>query len=164
MGPWKNNKVLLLDPDAAIQMLYRDELGEEGYEVIPVTETAQAIQSIEAQKPGLMVMEAGLYGRNGIRLLQDIRSAYPELPVILCTADPSFKMEPTALIADDVILKGMSVSELKQSVKNLLEFKTLVRSNRHDYPTKYVTAQPEPGRPTGNQTHTANSSRSYQEH
>lgn len=132
-GPWKNNKILLLDPDEAIQMLYRDELGEEGYEVIPLTETGQVMQYIEIHQPSLMVMEAGLYGHNGLRLLQDIRNTYPELPVILCTADPSFKKAPTAHAADDVILKGMSVSELKQSVKNLLEFKTLVIAGRSSY-------------------------------
>mgnify|MGYP006301440583 CR=1 FL=1 len=120
---WKDNKILLLDPDEAIQILYQDELREEGYEVIPVDQASHVLQDIQDQQPRLMVMEAGLYGRNGLRLLQDIRSAYPNLPVILCTADPSFKMEPTALLADDVVLKGMSVFKLKQSVKKLLKLK-----------------------------------------
>ncbi|MDZ7700515.1 MAG: response regulator [Deltaproteobacteria bacterium] len=131
----KNNKILLLDPDEAIQLLYRDELSEEGYEVIPVTEAAQIIRYIEAYEPALLVMETGLYGRNGLRLLQDIRRAHPDLPVIVCTADASFKMEPNVQIADDVVLKGMSVLELKESIKNLLSFKSLVSSATASYPT-----------------------------
>lgn len=125
-SPWINNKILLLEPDEVIQMLYRDELAEEGYEVISVSDTGQLMQLIETLQPGLIVMEAGLYGCNGLGLLQEIRKTYPELPVILCTSDPSFRTEPMALAADDVVLKGMTVSELKQSVKNVLGFRSLI--------------------------------------
>jgi len=131
---WHSNTILLLDPDEVIQMLYRDELGGEGYEVIPVDETDQVMRYIETYQPILLVMEAGLYGRNGLRVLHDIRSAYPELPVIVCTADPSFKTEPMTLIADDVVLKGMSVSGLKQSVQNVLAFRNLIKRTA-DYST-----------------------------
>jgi DNA-binding response OmpR family regulator len=133
---WQNNTILLLDPDEAIQMLYRDELNEEGYEVIPVNETARVMKYIETYKPTLLIMETGLYGRNGLRVLQDIRTAHPELPVIVCTADPSFKAEPMTRIADEVVLKGMSTAELNQSIWNVLRFRALVRTEDTGYPLK----------------------------
>lgn len=138
-SPWINNKILLLEPDEVIQMLYRDELAEEGYEVIPVGKPGQVMQLIETLQPGLIVMEAGLYGCNGLGLLQDIRKVYPELPVILCTSDPSFRAEPMALAADDVVLKGMTVSELKQSVKNVLGFRSLINTDG-DSSTREITS------------------------
>ena len=133
---WQENKILLLDPDEAIQMLYREELNEEGYEVIPVNETNQVIKYIETYEPTLLIMEAGLYGRNGLQVLQDIRAAHPELPVIVCTADPSFKTEPITSMADDVVLKGMSMTALKQSVHNILAFKRLIKGTDKTSPNK----------------------------
>ena len=86
-------KILIVDDDESIQMLYADELTEDGYDVITTGDGFGLIEMIETEKPDLVIMDVKLGKYNGLDLLQDIRNAHWDLPVILCTSYPLFKYE-----------------------------------------------------------------------
>ncbi len=111
------NKILIVDDDETIRMLYADELDEEGYDVFTTGDCTRVMAVIEEKRPDLIVMETKLGKYNGLDLLQDIRDKNHELPVILCTAYPAFKYDPKSTAADFYVVKSSSLKELKCRIK-----------------------------------------------
>ena len=115
------NKILIIDSDETIQMLYADELDEEGYNVFTIGDCTEVMAMIREKRPDLIVMETKLGKYNGLDLLQDIRNRNHELPVILCTAYPDSKYDPKSEAADFHVVKSSSLKELKCRIKMVLQ-------------------------------------------
>lgn len=111
------NKILIVDDDETIRMLYADELEEEGYDVFTIGDCTEVMAVIGEKRPDLIVMETILGKYNSLDLLQDIRNEHHELPVILCTAYPAFKYDPKSVAADFYVVKSSSLKELKCRIK-----------------------------------------------
>jgi len=114
-------KILFVDDEEPIRILYSEELAEEGYEVIPCEDVSKLMELIEQRQPDLVVMDIRLGEYDGLDLLQDIRNAHDELPVILCTAYPSFRHDLKAIVANDYVVKGSSLEELKSKIRRTLQ-------------------------------------------
>ena len=110
------NKILIVDDEESIQILYADELTEEGYEVT-TSDGSGLMELIEKQSPDLIVMDVKLGKYDGLDLLQDIRNTYYNLPVILCTAYPVFKDELKSIAADYFVVKSSDLRDLKLKIK-----------------------------------------------
>ena len=115
------NKILIVDDDVPIQILYTDELTEEGYDVITTGDGVGLLGLIEEAQPNLVVLDIRLGETNGLDLLQDIRNTYYELPVILCSAYSAFKYDLKSIAADYFVVKSSDFSELKVKIKMALE-------------------------------------------
>ena len=115
------SKILIVDDDEPIQILYTDELTEEGYDVITTGDGVGLLGLIEEAQPNLVVLDIRLGETNGLDLLQDIRNTYYELPVILCSAYSAFKYDLKSIAADYFVVKSSDFSELKVKIKMALE-------------------------------------------
>ncbi len=115
------NKILIVDDEESIRILYADELTEEGYEVITSSDGSGILELIEQERPNLVVLDIRLGEYNGLDLLQDIRNTYYNLPVILCTAYPNFKYYLKSIAADYYVVKSSNLRELKLKIEMALE-------------------------------------------
>lgn len=115
------NKILIVDDDEPIQILYADELMEEGYEVIATGDGVGLLGLIEEAQPDVVVLDIRLGESNGLDLLQDIRNTYYELPVILCSAYSAFRYDLKSIAADYFVVKSSDFRELKVKIKMALE-------------------------------------------
>ena len=115
------NRILVVDDDKGIRMLYAEELTEEGYEVITNDGDSQIMTLIKKKEPDLIIMDIRLGKQNGLDLLQDIRNRYYNLPVILCSAYAIYKSELKSIAADYYVLKSSNLSELKLKIKMAIE-------------------------------------------
>ncbi len=115
------NKILIVDDNEPIQILYADELTEEGYDVITTGDGVGLLGLIEEAQPDLVVLDIRLGETNGLDLLQDIRNTYYELPVILCSAYSAFRYDMKSIAADYFVVKSSDLSELKVKIKMALE-------------------------------------------
>lgn len=115
------NRILVVDDDKAIRILYAEELAEEGYEVITNDGDSQLMALIRGKKPDLIIMDIRLGKQNGLDLLQDIRNTYYNLPVILCTAYDTFKYDLKSIAADYYVVKSSNLIELKSKIKMAIE-------------------------------------------
>jgi len=140
------NKILVLDDNKSIQLLYSDELTEEGYQVVTSGDGSRVMELIEKESPDLIVLDTRLGKYDGLDLLQQIRNTYNDLPVILCTAYPTFKRGLKSIAADYYVHKSSNLKELKLRVKMALEGERafLSKSNRsrvherESIPTKQI--------------------------
>jgi DNA-binding response OmpR family regulator len=114
-------KVLIVDDEKHIRSLYSDELKEEGYEVATAPDGNDIYNLIENEKPDVILLDIKLADSNGLDVLQQIRNRYYNLPVILCSAYGSFKVDIKAIAADAYVVKSADLSELKQRIAQVLE-------------------------------------------
>jgi DNA-binding NtrC family response regulator len=113
-------RILIVDDDAAIQLLYEEELSEEGYDIISSDGEKDLLQLIAAKKPNLVLLDVKLRSRSGLSLLQDIRKAFHGIPTIVTTAYPTFQIDLKSLGADAYVTKNYDLTGLKQQIEKCL--------------------------------------------
>ncbi|NVM22624.1 MAG: response regulator [Desulfobacterales bacterium] len=114
-------KILIVDDEEVIRMLYAEELEDEGYKVITSGTGHRLIEIIQEERPDLVVLDIKMAEHNGLDLLQDIRKEFYNIPVILCSAYSTFKGDLKSIAADYYVVKSADLSELKQKIKMALE-------------------------------------------
>lgn len=116
-------KILIVDDEASIRMLYREEFQDEGYEVIEAEDGHKLTERIEKDQPDVIVLDIKMAAYDGLDLLQEIRQRFQDLPVIISSAYGAYKGDYKTLAADYYVVKSSDLSELKQKVKKALEGK-----------------------------------------
>jgi DNA-binding response OmpR family regulator len=114
-------KILIVDDEEGIRMLYAMELQDEGYEVITLPDGKDLMDVVETQEPDCIVLDIKMREYNGLDLLQQIRRKHDDLPVILNSAYSSFKVDLKAVAADYYVVKSSDLGELKEKLKVALE-------------------------------------------
>ena len=115
------NKLLIVDDEKSIRILYQDELTEEGYDVITLSDGAKVLEVIEQWRPDLILLDIKLGEYDGLDLLQDIRNRDYDMPVILCSAYVHFKFDLRSIAADYYVVKNSDLNELKTKIKMAIE-------------------------------------------
>ncbi|MDR2386588.1 MAG: response regulator [Deltaproteobacteria bacterium] len=113
-------KILVVDDEAHIRLLYSEELTEDGYEVITAENGDGLLELIDKEKPDVVTLDIKMVDYNGLDLLQDIRNKFYDLPVILCSAYDTFKDDMKSIAADHYVVKSFDLSELKEKIKEVL--------------------------------------------
>ena len=114
-------KILVVDDEEHIRLLYSEELTEAGYEVITAADGYKLTERIENEKPDLVILDIKMIDYNGLDLLQEIRNKFYDLPVILCTAYDTFKEDIKSIAADFYVIKSFDLTELKKKIAKALE-------------------------------------------
>jgi len=110
-------KVLVVDDEKHIRMLYQEELESEGYVLATSDGLEDIIELLVREKPLVVILDIKLGPTlSGLDLLQKIRSKNLELPVILSTAYDSFQHDLKSIAADYYVVKSVDLSELKTKV------------------------------------------------
>ncbi len=76
---------------------------------------------IEQMGPDLVLLDIRLGEHSGLDILQEIRNAYYDLPVILCTAYLGFKYDMRSVAAEYLVEKNTNLDELKRKIRVSLE-------------------------------------------
>lgn len=113
-------KILVVDDEENIRILYRDEMTEEGYKVELAEDGHAALEKIESFRPDLVTLDVKMPGIDGLEVLRRIRAGHPVLPVILLTAFGEFRQDFTTWASDAYIVKSHDTTELKETVRRLL--------------------------------------------
>jgi DNA-binding response OmpR family regulator len=114
-------KVLIVDDEPSICKLYAKELEENGYQVMSTSDGSGLIGMIERCEPDLVLLGIKMDRYDGLDILQDIRSAFYDMPVILFSAYSSFKHDLRAIAADYYVVKSPDLTELKGKINMALE-------------------------------------------
>jgi DNA-binding response OmpR family regulator len=117
-------KILIVDDDEHIRLLFSEELKEAGYEVITAESGYKFLEKIEEEKPDLVVLDIKMADYNGLDILQDIRNHFYDLPIILSTAYDSFKEDMKSIAADFYVVKNFDLTELKGKGKIAMAIET----------------------------------------
>lgn len=115
-------KILVVDDEKHIRMLYQEELEAEGYTVAVSDGREPILDVVAREKPLVVVLDIKLGpDLSGLDLLQEIRRGDPKLPVILSTAYDSFQHDLKSVVADFYVVKSVDLAELKSKVALAIE-------------------------------------------
>jgi DNA-binding response OmpR family regulator len=113
-------RLLVVDDEANIRLLYAQELTDEGYDVVTAGSATEAVEKLEGNPFDLVVLDIKLKTESGIELLQRIVKERQTLPVILCTAFSCYKDDFSAWLADGYVVKSSDMQELKDEIRRVL--------------------------------------------
>lgn len=113
-------KILLVDDEESIQLLYREEFRDEGYDVIGALNGIEALEKFKADSPDIVVLDIQMPGMNGIEVLRQMKMINPDIPVILSSAFQEYKQDLGTWASDEYVVKSADISELLNSIKRLI--------------------------------------------
>lgn len=114
-------RILLVDDEEGIQLLYREEFEEEGYEVIAAYNGEEALEKFRLEPPDLVILDINMPGMNGIEVLRRMKEINPNLPVILSSAYQEYKQDFGSWASEEYIVKSANMDELKSAVRKHLK-------------------------------------------
>jgi DNA-binding response OmpR family regulator len=112
-------RVLVIDDEEHVRMLYDAELRGRGYEVALSDGAEDRLELVRRTAPDLIILDIKLGARSGLDVLQSIRRTHVDLPVILCTAYDSFRCDLKSIAADAYVVKSYDSTELLDKVREL---------------------------------------------
>ena len=113
-------RILVVDDEETIRLLYKEELMEAGYQVELAADGQEALRMATQSRPDLMTIDIRMPGMDGIELLAKVRAMYEDLPIIICSAYGDFKRDFGTWASDAYLTKSADLKELKETIANLL--------------------------------------------
>jgi DNA-binding NtrC family response regulator len=114
-------RVLVVDDDRSLRVLYSKELADEGYEVESASCGKDALESISRTRPDIIVLDIKMEGMDGLSVLDEVMKRDKTIPVVLNTAYSNFKSDFTTWSADAYVVKSSDLTELKETIKQILQ-------------------------------------------
>jgi CheY-like chemotaxis protein len=116
-------RILLVDDDKHIQRLLQQELTDDGYSTLAVSNGKEALPYIDGKngnKPDLIILDLRMPKMNGFETMGHIIKSRQDTPVIIHTAYSSYRNDVMALAADAYVEKSHDLTKLKDVIKDLL--------------------------------------------
>ena len=115
-------RILVVDDEENVRLLYTMELKDEGYDVITATTAEEALDILKEQNPDLIILDIRLPGMNGIEFLRRVKEIKRDIPVLMCTAYDDYKQDFGVWASEAYIVKSSDLSELKSKIKEFLKW------------------------------------------
>lgn len=114
-------KVLVVDDEAAIRRILLTRLELAGYVVATAADGQEALEQFNAFQPDLVILDVMLPKLDGYEVCREIRKS-SDTPIIMLTAvaDVSNRIQGLETGADDYVVKPFSPSELEARIKAVL--------------------------------------------
>jgi len=113
-------KILLVDDNPMLLLLYEEELSEEGYEVLSARNGKEALEKYDRESPHLVVLELRLKIMNTLETLKALLDRNRDLPVILNTASPLEGDCYKRWGAEGYVVKSSDLAQLKEKIREAL--------------------------------------------
>lgn len=111
-------KILVVDDEIEVTELLEEFLKESGYQVAVASSRDQLFAILPQFRPAIILLDIRLPDGDGIEILKEIKSGYPEVEVIMVTglADKDIALEALHNGAIDYITKPIDLAYLANSV------------------------------------------------
>jgi two-component system KDP operon response regulator KdpE len=115
-------RILIVDDDESVRTLLRMTMPTKEYSVEEAASGEEALACLESGVPDLVLLDWKMPERHGSLVLEELKSRYPLLPVIVLTAEIAghHRDLANALKADAFLTKPFSPLELLATVERLL--------------------------------------------
>ena len=114
--------ILIVDDEPIVRESIRDWLKDAGYQVATAESGEQALEMIEKQDFGVVVLDVRLPGKTGIKVLKELKALKPQIKSIIITAYPSAELavEARKLGAVDYLIKPVAPDDLERLIRETL--------------------------------------------
>ena len=116
-------KILLIDDEENLLLLYEQELRDDGYAVTAVSDARQGIEKIKQEDYDLVVLDIRMPAMDGLEALGRIMSLKKDIPVIINSAYSTYKDDFMSWAAEAYVVKSADLTKLKETIRTVLEKK-----------------------------------------
>jgi two-component system response regulator (stage 0 sporulation protein F) len=109
-------KILVVEDEESLQLLYKQELSSEGYCVFSTSTAKDAMSILTKERFDLVVLDIKLPDMGGNELLEKMLLRHRNMKVVINSAYAQFKDDFSSWLADDYIIKSSDLSELKTTI------------------------------------------------
>ena len=126
-------EILVVDDDAMSRRVLAQLLSAAGYDCRVSNDGAEALDTIHARPPSLLLLDFDMPGLNGAEVLRRLRAdenpAVAQIPAIMLTAHGSEQSEVSCLQAgaDDFVTKPVNASVLRARIETQLRLRSMRR-------------------------------------
>jgi len=113
-------KILVVDDEDNIRLLYQEVLRDEGYEVALAGNAEEALQAIASSPPDLITLDVKMPGMSGVDFLKKLKESHKDIPVILCSAYGAYKQDFQLWASEAYVVKSADMQELKRTIKEII--------------------------------------------
>jgi len=123
----KRASILIVDDEEAVRRLLHRALSREGYLCQEVANAQQAVNKLQSDAFGLVLLDIKMPGKSGVELLPEIKASFPDIAVVMATAtnDIDVAVQCMKQGAYDYISKPFNLDDVILSVERVLEKKRL---------------------------------------
>jgi two-component system, NtrC family, response regulator GlrR len=123
-------RILVVDNDPGLRRLMSIRLGAANYRVECVSSAREALDACMPLRPDVVITDLRMEPMDGLGLLKELKSRWPELSVIILTAHGSIPeaVQATQCGAFGFLVKPVEKSELLGQVQRAIASTTLARS------------------------------------
>lgn len=114
-------KILVVDDEENIRLLYKEELADAGYEVETARDAMDADKKVPVFKPDLITLDIKMPGMDGLEYLRKFREKDKTTPVVLCTAYADYKKDFKVWASEAYVVKSFNLDHLKATIREVLE-------------------------------------------
>jgi putative two-component system response regulator len=128
----KKGQILVVDDEVYIQEILKSALEDAGYECVTVSNADAALSALASQSFDIAFTDIRMPGKQGTELLQDIKTAYPEVIVLMITAidNTQTAIESMRLGAYDYIVKPFNLEQVLIAANRAMDKRRLENVNR----------------------------------
>ena len=114
-------RILVVDDDPQVSELVQQGLSAENYEVDTAQDAEEAQSAIQRVEYDLIVLDLNLPGKDGVKILKEIRTTDRKTPVLILTGRSAVETRIECLDAgaDDCLIKPFSFAELSARIRAL---------------------------------------------
>lgn len=109
-------KILVVDDDRNIIRYYKEELEDEGYEVVTAHTGKKALELFEKENPDIVTLDILMPDIDGISLLRQMKEQRPKTPIIMSTAY-DYRDDFAVWASEAYVVKSSNLTELKRTIK-----------------------------------------------
>ena len=117
----KGIRLLVVDDEENIRLLFKEELEEEGYDVDIATNGREAVEKVRSSTYGAIIMDIKMPVMDGIQALNEIKKINKDQVVILCSAYGEYKQDFSSWVSDAYVVKSADSTELKDTIRSLIK-------------------------------------------
>ena len=114
-------RILVVDDEETVRLLFKEELEEEGYQVELAPSGEDALEKLGDMRPDLITLDLKMPGMGGLEVLSRIREQDKKLPVVICTAYGDYRRDLRTWGSDAYVVKSSDLSRLKETIRAFLE-------------------------------------------
>ncbi len=126
-------RILLVEDEKNVSLLYQTELEAEGYEVVVAYEGAAAIRAARECRPDAVIVDIRLDNQmDGIELLSRLLAENKSLPVIINTGYSQYRDNFMTWGAEAYVLKSVDLGPLKKAVADAVRKSSMQQAATDD--------------------------------
>ncbi|HPY96982.1 MAG TPA: response regulator [Candidatus Cloacimonadota bacterium] len=115
-------RILVVDDELLLRDVLYNYLNRQGYDVIVAPDAEKGIEVARDNEPDIALVDIKLPKASGIELTLQLKTLYPDLPIIIMTGYPSLDTAVNAMDngANEYIVKPFRLDELTKIIHKYL--------------------------------------------